>query len=108
MMDMMKLLREAKQMQAQVEQAQAEIANSTYEGSSGGGVVTATVSGTGELKTIKLAPETVDPSDIEMLEDLIVAAVRGAQSAAEAAREAAMGEVRSMIQGLNLPGLPDL
>ena len=56
MMDMMKLLREAKQMQAQVEQAQAEIANSTYEGSSGGGVVTATVSGTGELKTIKLAP----------------------------------------------------
>ncbi|MBD3176871.1 MAG: YbaB/EbfC family nucleoid-associated protein [Armatimonadia bacterium] len=102
---MMKLLREAKQMQAQVQQAQEEIANATFEASSGGGAVTAAVTGTGTLKSVTIAPEAVDPEDVEMLQDLIVAAVRGAQDAAEAGREEAMGDFQSMLDGLNLPGM---
>lgn len=107
-MDMMRILREAKQMQARVAQAQEEIENSTYEASAGGGAVVACVAGTGLLKSIVISREVVDPADVEMLQDLIVAAVRAAQGAAEAAREQAMDDVRSLLEGLNIPGLMDL
>ena len=67
-----------KQVQKQMEQAQAELESSEYTATSGGGAVEVTISGTKEITKIKLDPEVVDPDDIEMLEDLVMAAVNEA------------------------------
>ncbi len=83
------MMRQVQQMQEQMVAAQAALAETTVEGSAGGGMVTATVTGTGELVSIVLAPEVVDPDDIEMLQDLVVAAV------AEATRAVAGRPVRA-------------
>ncbi|MGZ4675087.1 MAG: YbaB/EbfC family nucleoid-associated protein [Acidimicrobiia bacterium] len=85
------MMRQVQQMQEQMFAAQAALAETTVEGSAGGGMVTATVTGTGELVAIKLAPEVVDPDDIEMLEDLVVAAVAEANRAAQAKQSESMG-----------------
>ncbi|MEE8867685.1 MAG: YbaB/EbfC family nucleoid-associated protein [Acidipropionibacterium acidipropionici] len=87
--DMNGLLAQAQAMQAQLAQAQQELAAATFEGSAGGGLVTATVSGSGELQALVIKPEAVDPEDTETLSDLIVAAVRDA-SAKAAAKQASL------------------
>ena len=89
-------------MQAQLEAAQAELAEKTFEGSAGGGMVTATVTGGQELLKVEIAPDVVDPDDVEMLEDLVVAAVR---QAFEAAGSAASDQLGSLTGGLDLGGL---
>lgn len=86
-MDMSALLAQAQAMQAQLQQAQEELANSTFTGTAGGGLVAATLTGGGELVGLVIKPEVIDPEDPEGLADLIIAAVRaaGAQVQAKAA-----------------------
>src|SRR6266536_3577109 len=76
--NMQQLMKQAQQMQQQLADAQAELAQAEVTGSAGGGLVRATVSGAGELKALAIDPTAVDPDDIETLQDLVVAAVRDA------------------------------
>jgi DNA-binding YbaB/EbfC family protein len=85
------MMRQVQQMQEEMFAAQAALAETTVEGSAGGGMVKATVTGTGDLVSITLAPEVVDPEDIEMLQDLVVAAVADANRAAQALQSDRMG-----------------
>lgn len=74
------LLQQAQAMQAQLEQAQQQLAESTFTGTAGGDLVIATVSGQGMLTDLKISPEAVDVDDLDSLSDLIIAAVRDAAS----------------------------
>ena len=85
------MMRQVQQMQEQMMAAQAALAETTVEGSAGGGMVTAKATGTGDLVAITIAPEVVDPDDIEMLQDLVVAAVTEATRAAQALQSDSMG-----------------
>ncbi len=76
--DMQQLLAQAQQMQEQLMRAQEELADSLVEGSASGGLVTATVTGTGDLVGLSIEPEVCDPDDTETLADLVLAAVRDA------------------------------
>ncbi len=96
------VMAQAQKMQSGMMKAQEELAAATVEGTSGGGMVTAVVSGQGELRGVRISPEAVDPSDVEMLEDLILAAVK---DAVDRSRELA----REKMRGLGMPpGLGDL
>jgi DNA-binding YbaB/EbfC family protein len=105
------MLRQVQQMQAAMAQAQQEIAATEVTGSAGGGMVTATVTGNGDLKAIKIDPAAVDPDDVEMLEDLVVAAVTEARRSAEQLAQEKMGAITGGLgnlmggMGLNLPGM---
>lgn len=101
--DMQQLLQQAQQMQEQLVNAQAELAETEVTGSAGGGLVTATVSGAGELKSLDIDPSVVDPDDIETLADLIVAAVRSATAEAQQLGQQKMGPIAGGLGGL--PGL---
>ena len=96
----MAMMKRIQEMQALMEQKQQEIENSTFTASAGGGAVEVTVSGAHEVKDIQLQPEVVDPEDIEMLADLLIAATNEAMRKADDAMEQAMGAFKS---GLNLP-----
>jgi hypothetical protein len=96
------LVAQAQKMQEQLAAAQKELAKRTFEGSAGGGMVVATVTGAQELVDISISPEVVDPDDVEMLQDLVVAAVR---RALEAASAAASDELGGLTGGLDLGGL---
>jgi len=89
-LDLNALLAQAQAMQSQLEAAQADLANKTVQGSSGGGLVEATLTGTGELVGLKISPEVCDPTDTETLADLVVAAVRDANNQAMALAQATM------------------
>lgn len=99
--NMQQLMKQAQKMQQQMAAAQAELAEAEVTGSSGGGLVTVTVNGAGDIQFLKIDPSTVDPDDIETLEDLIILAVREASDAAKALTEKKMGPLTA---GLNLPG----
>ncbi len=79
-MNMQALMKQAQQMQEQLKKAQEELAESEFTGTSGGGMVNVTVTGTKEVVAVSIKPEAVDPDDIEMLEDLITAAVNDAMA----------------------------
>jgi len=98
--NMNQMLKQAQAMQAQMQKVQDELKQSRIEGSAGGGMVTATVNGQGELTGVKLTPEVVNPEDIEMLEDLILAAVSDAANKAKDMMQQRMGQVTG---GLGLP-----
>lgn len=100
--DMRKLLEQAQQMQSQIQQAQAELAERTYEASAGGGAVKAVVKGTGEVVSVTFDPAVLDPDDPEMAGDLVVAAVNQAIAAANADAAQSMGGVAG---GMDLGGL---
>ena len=99
------MMKQVQKMQAKMVQLQEELDNQEVEGSAGGGMVTALVSGKGDLKEIKIDPEVLEDADVEMLEDLIVAAVTQAQENASAMQKEKMGELTG---GLNIPGLGGL
>jgi DNA-binding YbaB/EbfC family protein len=102
---MAQLLKQAQQMQQQLAAAQEELANSEVTGSAGGELVTATMTGNGELTALTIAPAAVDPDDVETLQDLVVAAVRDAQRAVNELAEQTMGPVTGGLGGgLGLPG----
>jgi DNA-binding YbaB/EbfC family protein len=100
-MNMQKMMKEARKMQEEMAKAQAEVALLSAEGTAGGGVVRAVASGTGEITSIKIDKDVVDPDDVEMLEDLVLAAVN---DAAQKANELASMRMESVTGGLNLPG----
>jgi hypothetical protein len=100
--DMRQLMEQAQRMQAQLQAAQRELYDKTYEGSSGGGVVKAVVKGSGQLVSVDFDPSVLDPDDPEMAGDLVVAAVNQALSAAAAEAGEAVG---GMTGGLDLGGL---
>ncbi len=100
--DMRQIMQQAQQMQEQLAKAQAELAERRFEGSAGGGMVRATVTGGPELVEIRISPEVVDANDVEMLEDLVIAAVRQAM---EAAVEAASSQLGDLAGGLDVGGL---
>ena len=102
--NMNNLMKQAQRMQKQMEEKQREMEEKTFEASAGGGAVTVTVSGKKEVTSIKLSEEVVDPDDIEMLEDLIVAATNEALRKME---EESSNAMNSIAGGLgNLGGFP--
>jgi nucleoid-associated protein EbfC len=107
--DLQKMLQQAQQMQADMMQAQAELAESEVTASAGGGLVSATVTGDGELKGVKIDPKAIDPDDVETLEDLILAAVQAANADAKRLAAEKMGPlgdaIGGMTGGLGLPGM---
>jgi len=106
--DLQQLLQQAQAMQEQLEAAQQELANARVEGSAGGGLVKVTATGTGDVIAININPAAVDPSDVDTLADLILAAVRDAQAKAADQQANAMGPVAGGLGAIGggLPGLP--
>ncbi len=102
-MNIQKMMKEAQKMQERLAKAQSDLAEQTVEASAGGGRVTVTASGSGDITAIKISPEAVDPQDVEMLEDLVLSGVREAQEAARRLQAESMGKVTGGLGGL--PGL---
>ena len=102
MANMMKMLKEAQQMQGKMQSLQEELAEREVSFSSGGGMVSVVATCDGTVKSIKIDPKAVDPEDVEMLEDLVLAAVQGAVNQGKATMAEEMG---SLTQGLNIPGM---
>ena len=100
--NMQKLMQQAQKMQRDMNKVQEQLAESSFEGKAGGGMVTATCNGNGELLSVAIDPEIVDPEDVEMLEDMVLAAVREALNNAKEAAAAAMSKVTG---GAGLPGM---
>jgi len=100
--DLNKLLKQAQKMQSQMLKAQDDFKKQEVEGTAGGGVVTLKLNGSNDLLSIKLKPEAVDPDDVEMLEDLIVAAFTNAQEKIKALSDQTFG---ALTGGMNIPGL---
>ena len=103
--NMQQLMKQAQKMQQQMVAAQEELAKAEVQGTAGGGLVTATVTGAGEVVSIKIKPEAVDPDDVESLEDLVVAALHDASRAAQDLSAERMGPLTSGMGGLGLPGM---
>jgi DNA-binding YbaB/EbfC family protein len=93
MPDFMKILQQAQELQGRFQKIQEELQLLTVTGAAGGGLVTVDVTGTGGVRRIKLDPSVVNPADVEMLEDLIVAAISEAQKKAQALAQEQMGKV---------------
>jgi hypothetical protein len=102
------MMRQLQQMQAAMTKAQQEIADAEVTGTAGGGMVNVVASGTGDVKKITIDPKVVDPDDVEMLEDLVLAAVNEARRSADALQQQKMGGVTGglggALGGLGLPG----
>ncbi len=101
--DMQSMLAQAQKMQEEMERIKKEVEAKTITAEAGGGMVTVTINGAQELKSIKIAKEAVDPRDVEMLEDLIVAAINKANKEAKDLAANQMGGLSSMMP--NIPGL---
>lgn len=99
------IMREAQRLQTEMAKLQEEVKKKTVEASSGGGMVTVVANGGGEIVSIKIDKEVVNPEDIEMLEDLIIAAVN---EALRRAQEMMNAEMSKLTGGLQLPGLGNL
>ena len=99
------LMKQAQQFQNRMSKLQQELGQKTIEATSGGGMVTVVVNGQQELVSIKIDPEVVDPEDIEMLQDLILAAINDGMSRAKKMVNDEMGKLTG---GLNLPNIPGL
>lgn len=97
-----KMMKQAKQMMAKMEQMREEVSQRTVEATVGGGMVTAVARGDNTVTSIKIDPEAVDPEDVEMLQDMIIAAVN---EALKKAQEMMAGEMGKLTGGLNIPGL---
>ena len=100
--NMQQLMKQAQKMQQQMAAAQEQLATTELTGTAGGGLVTVTMAGSGDVLGLKIDPRAVDPEDVESLEDLVLAAIRdGARQASELA-QTTMGP---MTGGLGIPGL---
>jgi DNA-binding YbaB/EbfC family protein len=106
--NLQQLMKQAQKMQQQMASAQEELAEAEVTGTSGGGLVTVTIKGTGEVVSVKIDPKAVDPDDVETLEDLVVAAMHNASDGVRALTEEKMGPLTSGLGGLGgglgLPG----
>jgi DNA-binding YbaB/EbfC family protein len=103
------LMRQMQDMQRQQEEIQAKLREEVVEASAGGGMVTVKVSGALEVKSVSIDPEAVDPDDVELLQDMILAAtneaIRAATERAEQAQMNLLGPLAQQLGGLGLPGL---
>lgn len=99
--NMQNMMKQMQKMQKKMAEAQEELGEKRIEGTAGGGMVAVTVSGHKEILEVKIKPEVVDPDDIEMLEDLVLAATNDALKKAEELTASTMGQ---FTKGLNLPG----
>lgn len=97
-----KFLKQAQKMQKDMAKIQAEMASKTVEATAGGGMVTVMVNGNQEINSIKIEKEVVDPDDVEMLENLVVAAIN---EGLRKSKEMVSGEMSKLTGGLNIPGL---
>ncbi|MFI5618117.1 YbaB/EbfC family nucleoid-associated protein [Streptomyces sp. NPDC051567] len=105
--NMQQLLQQAQKMQQDLAAAQEELARAEVRGQAGGGLVTATVTGSGELRALVIDPEAVDPQDTETLADLVVAAVQAANDNAQALQQQKLGPLAQGLGGSSgIPGLP--
>ncbi len=100
--NMQAMLKQAQQMQENIEKKKSELEEKEYVVSSGGGMVEVTVTGKHEIKAIGINPEVVDPEDVEMLEDMLMAALNEAMRKIDEEEER---ELSSVTGGLNIPGL---
>lgn len=98
--NMQQLMRQAQKLQDQMAKAQAELEEREYSAQAGGGMISVTVTGKNELKAIEIKPECVDPDDVEMLQDMIMAAVNEALRTAAQTREAEMGKLTPGMGGM--------
>ncbi len=96
------MMKQFQQMQAKMEEIQAELEQTEVEGTSGGGMVKAIINGKLDITSITIDPEVVDPNDVEMLQDLIVAAISQAK---EKAQQLQQEKMSALTGGLNIPGL---
>ena len=96
------MMQQAQKLQAQLLKAQEELAAMTVEASSGGGAVTVTMNGQQQILSVKIAKEVVNPEDVEMLEDMVLSAVKEAQNKAQ---EIAAKKMGGLTGGLKIPGL---
>lgn len=99
------IMRQAQKIQEEIRRKQEEIKNLTVEATAGGGMVTVVANGAGQIVSIKIEKEVVNPNDVEMLEDLVLAAVN---EALRRAQELAQSEMAKVSLPFNLPGMPDL
>jgi DNA-binding YbaB/EbfC family protein len=102
MANMMKMLKQAQAMQAKMETMQQELAEQVVEFGAGGGMVVARASCDGNLRGLSINPKVVDPTDVDMLQDLVFAAVDGAL---KLGRETMAAEMGKITKGLNIPGM---
>jgi DNA-binding YbaB/EbfC family protein len=106
--NMQQLMKQAQKMQEQMAEAQAALAEAELTGTAGGGLVTVTIKGTGEVTAVKIDPKAVDPDDVETLEDLVLAALHNATEAVRELTEQKMGPLTAglggMGGGLGIPG----
>jgi len=101
-MDMKKMMQQAQKMQRDLAKAQEEIKDMTFEGSAGGGMVKAVALGDMSIEKITIDPDAVDPEDVEMLEDMVCAAVN---EAIRGVNELSASRLNSVTGGMNIPGL---
>jgi DNA-binding YbaB/EbfC family protein len=104
-MDFNKMMEQVQQMQAQMQQAQEELKNETVQATAGGGMITVTATGSGEIKEITIDPKAIDPDDPEMLADMILAAVNEALRSSQSLMESKLGPALGGLHGMGLPGL---
>lgn len=97
-----RILKQAQELQAKMARIQDELAKTMIEATAGGGAVKVTINGQQEIQAIKIAPEVVNPEDVEMLEDLVLAAIKEAYTKSHELANQKMG---SLTAGLNIPGL---
>ncbi|MEZ5126866.1 MAG: YbaB/EbfC family nucleoid-associated protein [Thermoleophilia bacterium] len=100
-----KMLKQVQEMQTKMAKAQEELALETVEATAGGGMVTVVMTGSLEVRDVRIKPEAVDPEDVEMLQDLVVAAVN---EALRAAQDMASRKLGGATGGLDLPNIPGL
>jgi len=103
--NMGQIMKQAQQFQAKMSQLQEKLGEETVEASAGGGMVTAVVNGRQEVVSIRIEPEVADPDDVEMLQDLVLAAVN---EGLNRAREMVNEEMGKLTKGLGLPNIPGL
>ena len=95
-------MKQAQELQARLAKIQEELANTILEGTSGGGTVKVTINGQQEIQAVKISPEVVNPQEVEMLEDLILAAIKDAMTKSQELANKRMGAITG---GLKIPGL---
>ena len=96
------MIRQAQELQARLAKAQEELANATVEGTAGGGMVKVVMTGAQVVQSVKIAPEAVDPQDMSLLEDMIVAAINDGSKKAQDLAQKRLGAITG---GLKIPGL---
>ena len=104
-MNFNKMLKQAQKMQADAAKMQTELAEKTVTASVGGGKVSVTATGAGDVVSIKISRDVVDPDDVEMLEDLVLSGVKQAIDEGKKMAEAEMGKLTAGLGGMGLPGM---